>query len=104
MNTLINAKNNYQTLEESDARALIYQKILLAEDNETKIEYLFLLEELFQKANLSEIYLEFLSNKIKEIGIKNIPDKYKEAFKNFSDKTSFGKIKYNDKILHQSRI
>ena len=42
-----------------------------------KIEYLFLLEELFQKANLSEIYLEFLSNKIKEIGIKNIPDNTK---------------------------
>ena len=107
LNTLINAKNNYQTLEESDARALIYQKILLAEDNETKIEYLFLLEELFQKANLSEIYLEFLSNKIKEIGIKNIPDKYKEeaSARIFSDKNPlFGKIKYNDKILHQSRI
>ncbi len=107
LNTLINAKNNYQTLEESDARALIYQKILLAEDNETKIEYLFLLEELFQKAKLSEIYLEFLSNKIKEIGIKNIPDKYKEeaSARIFSDKNSlFGKIKYNDKILHQSRI
>ena len=107
LNTLINAKNNYQTLEESDARALIYQKILLAEDNETKIEYLFLLEELFQKANLSEIYSEFLSNKIKEIGIKNIPDKYKEeaSARIFSDKNShFGKIKYNDKILHQSRI
>ena len=57
---------------------IIYQKILLAEDNETKIEYLFLLEELFQKANLSEIYSKFLSDEIKEIGIKNIPDKYKE--------------------------
>ncbi len=107
LNTLINAKNNYQTLEESDARALIYQKILLAEDNETKIEYLFLLEELFQKANLSEIYSKFLSDKIKEIGIKNIPDKYKveASARIFSDKKSlFGKIKYNDKILHQSRI
>ena len=107
LNTLINAKNNYQTLEESDARALIYQKILLAEDNETKIEYLFLLEELFQKANLSEIYSKFLSDEIKEIGIKNIPDKYKEeaSARIFSDKNSLlGKIKYNDKILHQSRI
>ena len=31
LNTLINAKNNYQTLNESDARALIYQKYLLSE-------------------------------------------------------------------------
>ena len=28
LNTLINAKNNYQSLNESDARSLIYQKIL----------------------------------------------------------------------------
>ena len=31
LSTLINAKNNYQTLNESDARALIYQKYLLSE-------------------------------------------------------------------------
>ena len=29
LNTLINAKNNYQTLDESDARALIYQKYFI---------------------------------------------------------------------------
>ena len=34
LNTLINAKSNYQTLNESDARALIYQKFLLSESNE----------------------------------------------------------------------
>ena len=31
LSTLINAKNIYQTLNESDARALIYQKYLLSE-------------------------------------------------------------------------
>ena len=41
LNTLINAKNNYQTLNESDARALIYQKYLLAESNEAKIGIFF---------------------------------------------------------------
>ena len=34
LNTLINAKNNFQTLNESDARALIYQKYLLSETDE----------------------------------------------------------------------
>ena len=58
-NTLLNAKNNYQTLNESDARALIYQKYLLSESNEIKIEYLFLLEELFEKDNLINIYSKF---------------------------------------------
>ena len=49
LNTLINAKNNFQTLNESDARALIYQKYLLSDSIESRIEYLFLLEELFKK-------------------------------------------------------
>ena len=29
LNILINAKNNYQTLDESDARALIYQNFII---------------------------------------------------------------------------
>ena len=66
LNTLINAKSNYQTLNESDARALIYQKYLLSERNESKIEYLFLLEDLFKKANLSNIYSKYLSDIIEE--------------------------------------
>jgi hypothetical protein len=52
LDNLIDAKNNYQSLNESDARALIYQKYLLSEENESKIEYLFLLEELFKKDDL----------------------------------------------------
>ena len=43
LNELINAKNIYQTLNGSDARSLIYQKYLLSEDNDTKLEYLFFL-------------------------------------------------------------
>ena len=78
LNTLINAKNNYQSLNESDARALIYQKFLLSGANETKIEYLFLLEELFKKGNLINIYSKFLSDKIEEIGIENLPERYQE--------------------------
>ena len=48
LSVLINAKDNYQSLNESDARALVYQKYLLSEATESKIEYLFLLEELFK--------------------------------------------------------
>ena len=107
LNTLINAKSNYQTLNESDARALIYQKYLLSEANELKIEYLFLLEELFKKANLINIYSKYLSDRIKEIGIENLPENYKEIAQAriFSDEDLIlGKVKYNDKILHQSKI
>ena len=107
LNDLINAKNIYQTLNESDARPLIYQKYLLSEDNDSKIEYLFLLEELFEKENLSNIYSKFLSDRIEELGVDNISEKYQEAAKSriiSEDEFILGKVKYNDKVLHQSKI
>ena len=107
LNTLINAKNNYQTLNDSDARALIYQKYLLSEDNESKMEYLFLLDELFKKDDLANIFSKFLSERIEEIGIKNLPEKYQElasASVISEEELNLGKVKYNDKILHQSKI
>ena len=107
LNELINAKNIYQTLAESDVKPLIYQKYLLSENSDTKIEYLFLLEELFKKENLQDIYSKFLSNQIEEIGIENISEKYQEAAKRRiinEEEFLLGKVKYNDKILHQSKI
>ena len=107
LSELINAKNTYQTLDESDAKPLIYQKYLLSEDNDSKIEYLLLLEELFKKENLLNIYSKFLSDKIQEIGIDNISEKYHEVAQNriiSDDEILLGKVRFNDKILHQSKI
>ena len=107
LNILINAKNNYQSLDESDARALIYQKYLLSETNETQIEYLLLLDELFKKADLVNIFSKFLSDKIEEIGVSNLPANYQELAQSkiISDEDlKLGKVRYNDKILHQSKI
>ncbi len=107
LNNLINAKNSYQTFDETDARALIYQKYLLSENDENKIEYLFILEDLFKKSNLSKVYSKFLSDTIEEIGIENLPERYQETALSriiSDDSLIQGKIKYNDKILHQSKI
>tara|TARA_B100000963_G_C22616703_1_gene667705 strand:+ start:184 stop:1923 length:1740 start_codon:yes stop_codon:yes gene_type:complete len=107
LNTLINAQNLYQGLENTDARSLIYQKYLLMESIEAKVEYLFLLEELFKKDKLNNVYSKFLSNKLQDIGIENLPEKYQEIAKSkilSKDEIILGKVKYNDKILHQSKI
>ena len=107
LNTLINGKNLYQTYEESDARSLIYQKYLLSENVNSKLEYLFILEDLFKKGKFKNIHTKFLSNELKKIGLDNIPENYQEIAKNrisISEQLNLGKIKYNDKILHQSKI
>ena len=107
LSELINAKNKYQNLQGIEARSLIYQKYLLSEDNESKMEYLFLLDELFKKENLQNIYSKFLSDKIQEIGIENISERYQEIAKSRiirDEEFALGRVKYNDKILHQSKI
>ena len=107
LNTLINAKNIHLSLEPSEARALVFQKYLIVENIDSKVEYLFLLDELFKKDNLNNIFSEFLSEKLKEIGLKNLPQEYQEIAESkiFTDEEMvLGKVKYNDKILHQSKI
>ena len=107
LNTLVNSKSLYQTLNESDARALIYQRYLLSENVDQKLDYLFLLEELFIKGNIHNAFKEFLSDSLREIGIENIPENYQEVAKKrikTNEELKLGKVKYNDKILHQSKI
>ena len=107
LNSLINADGIYQSLDGTDARALIYQKYLLSDNTENKIKLLITLKDLFKRDDLSNIYTKFLSDNLKELKNEDIP----EVFKNFVDKNTLteeeyilGKIKYDDKILHRSKI
>ena len=62
---------------------------------------------MFKKNDLQNIYSKYLSEALKNIGIENIPKEYKEIAEKriFSyEETKLGKVKYNDKILHQSKV
>jgi len=107
LNSLMKAEDIYQTLENIDARALIYQKFLLSDNNENKVKLLFLLKEMFNEDKLSNIFVKFMSDKLKTINLDEIPDSYHEAVKkNIISEEEFklGKVKYDDKILHRSRL
>ena len=107
LNNLINAENIYQSLNSSDARALIYQKFLLSDNIENSVKLLFLLKDSFEKENFSNIYDQFLSDRLKEINLIEIPDSYKEiVLNNIINEKEFNlsKIKYDDKILHRSKV
>ena len=89
------------------ARSLIFQKYLLSEDIDSKLEYLFLLDDLFKKNKIKNIYSKFLSKNLEEIGLENIPKNYQEIAKQSiqaENEAAVGKVRYNDKILHQSKI
>ena len=107
LKSLIQAEDIYQTFDDIDARALIYQKYLLSDNDENKIKLLFVLKDLFKKENLSNIFVKKLSDSLEKIDLKDVPKSYKEIVeKNIITQEEFtlGKIKYDDKVLHKSRI
>ena len=104
---LINANTVYQGLTGYESRALIYQKILLSDNLENKLNLLFLLKDLFEKDKLQNIYSEYLSNTLKKMDPDDIPDEFKKIVKRniiLEKNNELGKIKFDDKVLHRSKL
>ncbi len=105
INQLLNATEVYKNMPKYKARALIYQKILLSEDVEKKIYLAFLLKDLFKEDKLSKVYSDELTNILKSIDAKEIPDNYEKLVKeNLEKKASAKKIKFDNDILHRSKV
>jgi len=106
-NDFLNIDEIYLTLDSTNARALIYQKILLSDNTEKKLKYLFILSDLFKKDNLSNLYKEYLDKELRTLDLEEMPPSYKQlvAENIIYDRTNnLGKVKYNDKNYHTSRI
>lgn len=109
VNSLINAQGLYQSLDEVDARALIFQKYLLSDNPENRIKLLLLLKDISKRANLLNIFKEFISDNLKEIAEEEKEDivkEYEAVFKRniITEQSKLGKVKFDDKILHRSRV
>ena len=104
---LINADTVYKSLIGHESRALIYQKILLSNDLENKLGLLFLLQDLFRKDKLDNIFKQYLSDTLKSIETEEIPDEYEKLVEKniiLEKSNELGKIKFDDKILHRSKV
>ena len=105
-NQLVNSTEIYNNLPSYKARALIYQSILLTVDPEKKIYLSFLLKDLFKKDKIYPVYEEELSSILKQIDPDEIPEQYKEIVNENIDPnfTNIKKVKFNNNILHKSKI
>jgi len=103
-NQLLNAQEIYKNLPNYKARALIYQSILLTDDIKKKIDLAFLLKDLFIKDKLFDVYAEELSNILQSIDPDKIPKNYVELVKQNFDKNLTLKIKFDNDILHRSKV
>jgi len=106
-NDFLNIDQIYQTLDPVNARALVYQKTLISDNVETQIKYLFLLKDLFKKDNLTNVFKEYLSQRLKMLDTAKIPLKYETIVAEniiYEKENRLGKIKYNDKSYHTSKV
>ena len=85
----------------------MYQKILLSDNVETKLKYIFTLNDLFKNDKLSNISKEYVDKELKALDLNEIPSDYEKlVLENiiYEKKNTLGKIKYNNNIYHTSKI
>jgi len=103
-NQLSNSQEIFKNLPSYKARALIYQSILLSDNIERKINLSFLLKDLFIKDKIYLVYEDELSNILKSIDPADIPEEYSEVVNDHIEKKTRNKIKFDNEILHRSKV
>ena len=106
INQLLNAKQSYKSLASIEGKALIYQRVLLAEEPKLKIELIKILKDIFESEGIGNAFDVELKNFLKQIDIEDVPSNFTTFYNGHkNDKEIINKkIKYNNKILHQSKL
>ena len=106
INQLLTVEQSFKVMPNHQARALLYQGILLSKTPQKKINLIKILKESFINENISNAFDEELLKLLKSINKNEIGSDH-SSFYNFyleADKNQKNKIKFNNKILHQSKI
>ncbi len=106
INQLLNVLDSYKTLQSVEARALIYQKILLESEVSKKLELIKILKELFIKDNSPNSFDQHLKQLLENLDQDEIPSNYTSFYNTYTQDNNEvnAKIKFNNEILHQSKI
>ena len=105
INQLLTVKETYKLLPSTQSRALLYQGILLTKGTPEKIELIKILKNSFQNDNITNAFDSSLKIFLKEIDASEVPSNYVEFYQAYlKNENPNKKIKYNNKILHQSKI
>jgi len=102
----LNVKTVFKSLANIESRALLYQSVLLESDTNKKIELMKLLKEVFIKDKIGNAFEEKLKDLLQDIELDQISSKHTSFYlENINtDEKKQTKIKYNDDLLHQSKL
>ena len=106
INQLLNIKESTKVLPAIEARALIYQGILITTNIEKKLELMNALKNSFKIDEIKDAFSDELRNLLSDIDEQEVPSNYTTFYQNYIDKkeNKLTNIKINNKILHQSKL
>jgi hypothetical protein len=106
INQLLKAEQSYKNLSNIEARALIYQKILLESEMIEKLKLLKKLKDLFKEDDIGDAFDNELKKYLEKIEPTDVPDNMTSFYyTNIKiKKNKEEKIKFNNDILHQSKL
>lgn len=106
INQLLNTEEVYKSLSSIEGRALVYQRLLLTEEPKLKLKLIKTLKNIFEADDIGNAFDEELKKFLNQINEEEVPSNFTTFYNNYSktDKIIDKKIKYNNKILHQSKL
>ena len=106
INQLLNVKESSKLLSNVEARALIYQGILITTETQKKLELINALKNSFINESIGNAFDQEMKIFLKEIDVDEIPSNYTTFYEKYINekKLTLKNIKINNKILHQSKL
>jgi hypothetical protein len=106
INQLLNIKESSKLLPKIEARALIYQGILITTETDKKLELINALKNSFINEDIENAFDKEMRIFLKEINEDEVPSNYSTFYKRYINekKITLTDIKINNKVLHQSKL
>ena len=106
INQLLNTKDSYKSLSSIEGKALVYQRLLLTEEPKLKLELMKILKDIFESEGIGNAFDVELKKFLKEIDKTEVTSNFTTFYNQYikNDEIIKKKIKYNNKILHQSKL
>ena len=102
---LLNIELEIQKVSKIQSRALLYQGILLYKDPNIVINFSKLLKDSFKKDNIPNAFNSELKKILKNFKIDELSSELTEFYSKSLEEENFNNdIKFNNKILHQSKL
>ena len=102
---LLNIDLEIQRISKIQSRALLYQGILLNKEANTVLKLSKLLKESFEIENIPNAFNSELKNILRNFKLEELSSEHTKFYSKILEEKNFNKnIKFNNKILHQSKL